>query len=479
MSLSKVKELILEPNELTDSSIESLFRVINTKKIDHSDIYFQNYAYESWALENNIIKEGSYGVDLGVGIRAVLGEQVAFSYSNDLSYKALENCTNIVRGISNVAGDLVVPSPVSRSYSSYYSPVCPINSEGSEDKILLMQFINDYVKSNDKHIDQVLVRLNSSFDSVLIYNHGQEPLADQRPLIRLGVTVIAKRDGKIESINDGMGGRYSFSELYANDYLVVKNMLDQMLFNLNEMFLAKSSPAGSMPVVLGAGWPGILLHEAVGHGLEGDFNRKKSSVFSDKMGQKIAASCCTVVDDGTIANRRGSLNFDDEGIPTQKTTLIENGKLVGYMQDRTNARLMGTSSTGNGRRESYAHVPMPRMTNTYMLNGEYAQEELIESISDGLFFKNFQGGQVDITSGKFVFSASLAYKIKNGKILYPVKGATLIGSGEQVLKGVTMLANDFSLDPGIGTCGKDGQSVPVGVGQPSMKISEITVGGTN
>lgn len=467
---------LLDPAGLTDNQLQAVLGTVLGHAIDNADLYFQSTYTEAWILEDGIIKGGSYDIDRGVGVRAMSGEKTGFAYSDDIMMPALEQAAHAARSISLREGHQAIPSYKKTQGHELYLPVNPLNSINENDKVALMQRLDRFARSLDPRIIQVNVSLAAEYDTILVMASDGHLAADVRPLVRLNVSVVVEQGARREQGYAGGGGRYDY--LYflegdrAEDY--AREAVRQALVNLE----AVAAPAGMMPVVLGPGWPGVLLHEAVGHGLEGDFNRKGSSAFSGRIGQQVASSLCTVVDDGTLINRRGSLNIDDEGTPTQCTVLIEKGILRNYIQDKRNARLMGMQSTGNGRRESYAHMPMPRMTNTYMLAGESTPEEIISSVKKGIYAVNFAGGQVDITSGKFVFSASEAYLIENGKITVPVKGATLVGNGPEVMTKITMVGNDLQLDSGIGICGKDGQSVPVGVGQPTLKVEMMTVGGT-
>jgi TldD protein len=443
--------------------------------VDYADLYFQYTRSEGWSLEEGQVKSGSFNIEQGVGVRAVSGEKTAFAYSDDISQPALLAAAEATRAIAK-AGAIHKPHAVARkSGHALYQPIDPLTSLKDAEKVALLEKLERYARAVDSRVTQVMANLASEYDVVLIARSDGHQAADVRPLVRLSLQVIAEQDGRREQGSAGGGGRFAYD--YFSDVMLKKyaeQAVHQALVNLS----ARPAPAGNMTVVLGAGWPGILLHEAIGHGLEGDFNRKGSSAFSGRIGERVAATGVTVVDDGTLHQRRGSLNVDDEGNPTQCTTLIENGILKGYLQDTLNARLMGMPITGNARRESFAHITMPRMTNTYMLNGDKDPAEIIASVKHGLYAVNFGGGQVDITSGKFVFSAAEAYMIEDGKITYPVKGATLIGNGPDVLTRVSMIGNDMALDPGVGTCGKEGQSVPVGVGQPTLRIDGLTVGGT-
>lgn len=466
---------LLAPYEINTAGLQQVFGQILTHHIDYADLYFQYNRAEGWVLEEGIVKSGSFNIDQGVGVRAVSGDKTAFAYSDDISLPALASAAQATRAIASQGITRSVQAVRRCKGRELYLPQDPIASLGDADKVALLEKLEGYARAVDKRVIQVMASLAGEYEVVLVARSDGLMAADVRPLVRVSLQVIAEQDGRREQGVAGGGGRFDytyFTEDILRDY--AEKAVHQALVNLN----AKPAPAGTMTVVLGAGWPGILLHEAIGHGLEGDFNRKGSSAFSGRVGERVAANGVTVVDDGTIARRRGSLNIDDEGNPTQCTVLIENGILKGYLQDSLNARLMKVPVTGNARRESFAHIPMPRMTNTYMLNGDKNPEEIIASVKHGLYAVNFGGGQVDITSGKFVFSAAEAYMIEDGKISYPVKGATLIGNGPEVLTRVSMIGNDMTLDPGVGTCGKEGQSVPVGVGQPTLRIDGLTVGGT-
>ena len=471
------RELLLTPFGLDESHLARALAEIRAHQVDDADLYFQYTRSEGWSLEEGIVKTGSFSIDQGVGVRAVSGEKTAFAYSDDISEASLLDAARTVRSISAAAQSgkaRVAPKKIATS-RSLYPGVDPIASLDSTAKVALLERLEQRARAKDPRVAQVMAGLASEYDVVLVARADGTLAADVRPLVRLSVTVIAEQNGRREMGSAGGGGRFGlayFDDAQIGQY--VDEAVNAALVNLE----SRPAPAGEMTVVLGAGWPGILLHEAIGHGLEGDFNRKGSSAFSGRIGQRVAAKGVTVLDDGTIADRRGSLNVDDEGHASQRNVLIEDGILKGYIQDSLNARLMGVAPTGNGRRESYAHIPMPRMTNTYMLGGDKDPQEIVASIQRGLYATNFGGGQVDITSGKFVFSASEAYWVENGKIQYPVKGATIIGSGPESLKHVTMIGNDMRLDSGVGTCGKEGQSVPVGVGQPTLRIEGLTVGGT-
>jgi TldD protein len=466
---------LLTPYEINIARLQQVFGQILTHHVDYADLYFQYSRAEGWVLEEGIVKSGSFNIDQGVGVRAVSGDKTAFAYSDDISMPALTSAAQATRAIARQGMSHSVQAVKRCEGHRLYMPQDPIASLNDTDKVMLLEKLEGYARSIDNRVIQVIASLAGEYEVILVARSDGLMAADVRPLVRVSLQVIVEENGLREQGVAGGGGRFNyayFTDSVLRDY--AEKAVHQAVVNLG----AKPAPAGVMTVVLGAGWPGILLHEAIGHGLEADFNRKGSSAFSGRIGERVAADGVTVVDDGTIARRRGSLNIDDEGNPTQCTMLIENGILKGYLQDSLNARLMNTSVTGNGRRESFAHIPMPRMTNTYMLNGDSSPEDIISSVKHGLYAVNFGGGQVDITSGKFVFSAAEAYMVEDGKITYPVKGATLIGNGPDVLKRVAMIGNDMSLDPGVGTCGKEGQSVPVGVGQPTLRIDGLTVGGT-
>ena len=475
--LSTAQASLLEPFGLTPALLQRALGEIMARGVDDADLYFQTTRSEGWSLEEGIVKTGSFSIDQGVGVRAVSGEKTAFAYSDDLSWSALLDAAHTVRTIANQGqqGRVKIARTRVASSRSLYPAVDPIATLDSTQKVALLERLERLAKAKDPRVVQVMAGLAAEHDVVLVARADGTMAADVRPLVRLSVTVIAEQAGRREVGSAGGGGRYGLA--YFDDAMV-QSYVDEAVASALTNLDARPAPAGEMTVVLGAGWPGILLHEAVGHGLEGDFNRKGSSAFAGRIGQRVAAKGVTVLDDGTLADRRGSINIDDEGNTTQRNVLIEDGILRAYIQDELNARLMGVKPTGNGRRESYAHVPMPRMTNTYMLGGDKNPEEIIGSIKKGLYAANFGGGQVDITSGKFVFSASQAYWVENGQIQYPVKGATLVGSGPESLKKVSLIGNDMKLDSGVGTCGKEGQSVPVGVGQPTLRVDGLTVGGT-
>ncbi|MDP9877185.1 TldD protein [Variovorax boronicumulans] len=475
--LATAQQLLLTPFGLDESHLSKALAEITAHRVDDADLYFQYTRSEGWSLEEGIVKTGSFSIDQGVGVRAVSGEKTAFAYSDDISEASLLDAARTVRSISSAgrtARVKTVPRKIASS-RSLYGGIDPIATLDSTAKVKLLEKVEQLARSRDPRVAQVMAGLASEYDVVMVARADGTLAADVRPLVRLSVTVIAEQNGRREVGSGGGGGRFGlayFTDEQIAEY--VDHAVKAALTNLD----ARPAPAGEMTVVLGSGWPGILLHEAIGHGLEGDFNRKGSSAFSGRIGQRVAAKGVTVLDDGTIADRRGSLNVDDEGHASQRNVLIEDGILKGYIQDSMNARLMKVKPTGNGRRESYAHVPMPRMTNTYMLGGDKDPQEIVASIKKGLYATNFGGGQVDITSGKFVFSASEAFWVENGKIQYPVKGATIVGNGPDALTRVTMIGNDMALDSGVGTCGKEGQSVPVGVGQPTLRIDGLTVGGT-
>ncbi|WP_223293788.1 metalloprotease TldD [Sideroxydans lithotrophicus] len=466
---------LLTEHGLEPRNLEQVFGKMLAHRVDYADLYFQYSRAESWALEEGIVKSGSFNIDQGVGVRAVSGEKTAFAYSDDITLHALEDAALATRAIARQGGKQTAAHMHVGKARALYLPHDPIATLKADDKVALLEKLERMARSLDPRVTQVMANLAGEYDVILVARNDGLMSADIRPLVRLSLQVIVESNGRREQGSAGGGGRFGYD--YFSDEILqryAKEAVHQAVVNLD----ARPAPAGNMTVVLGSGWPGILLHEAVGHGLEGDFNRKGSSAFSGRIGERVAAKGVTVVDDGTIKDRRGSLNVDDEGNPTQRTVLIEDGILRGYLQDTMNARLMGVPVTGNARRESFAHLPIPRMTNTMMLNGDKTPEEIIASVKHGLYAANFGGGQVDITSGKFVFSTTEAYMIEDGKITYPVKGATLIGNGPEALTRVSMIGNDMALDPGVGTCGKEGQSVPVGVGQPTIRIDGLTVGGT-
>ncbi len=468
---------LLDANQLGETELINTLEYIAHHQIDYADLYFQKNMYESWYLEEGIVKSGSFHISQGVGVRAVSGEKTALAYCDEINEQNLKQAADHVRAIART-GVPFRAALATNAHASHklYSLSNPIESKDADQKVALLQKIEQLAKAVDPRVIQVMAGLSCEYDMVYIARLDGKRATDIRPLVHLSINIIVCENGRTEQASGGLGGRVMLD--YFSDALLqkhVKKTVEQALTNLH----AKPAPAGQMTVVLGAGWPGVLLHEAVGHGLEGDFNRKGTSVFSNRIGQQVAAKGVTVIDEGCIPERRGSLNCDDEGNPTQANVLIEDGILVGYLQDELNARLMGSVSTGNGRRESYACAPMPRMTNTYMRNGHHTHEEIIASVKNGIYASNFGGGQVDITSGKFVFSASEAWKIENGRLVYPIRGATLIGNGPEVLNHVTMIGNNLAMDPGVGVCGKEGQSVPVGVGQPTLKIEGgLTIGGS-
>jgi TldD protein len=468
-----VEENLLDASNLTRSTLETALDTIYQHDNDFADLYFQSSQHETWVLEDGIIKEGSYNIERGVGVRAVSGEKTGFAYSDEISPKALMKAAIASRSISSSIGEQRKHKVASLKQShptSRYHGENPLLGMQEQEKIALLRATDEYIRKQESALSQVVISISGVYEEVLIAATDGTFCTDIRPLIRFNCSVLMEKDGRRERGSSGVvqdDGRPRYQQV-----------ADEAIHMARVNMQAVAAPAGKMPVVLGSGWPGVLLHEAVGHGLEGDFNRKGASTFSGRIGEQVAAKGCTVVDDGTLADRRGSLSVDDEGTPTQHNVLIEDGILKGYMQDKLNARLMGVAPTGNGRRESYAHLPMPRMTNTYMLAGNHSPEEIIASIDKGIYAPNFGGGQVDITSGKFVFSTSEAYLIEKGKITTPIKGATLIGNGPEAMQKISMIGNDLSLDKGVGVCGKDGQSLPVGVGQPTLKVDELTVGGT-
>ncbi|MBZ8139348.1 metalloprotease TldD [Rubrivivax gelatinosus] len=476
--LAIAQSSLLEPAGISEATLARALATIREHRVDDADLYFQTTRHEGWSLEEGIVKGGSFSIDQGVGVRAVAGEKTAFAYSDDLSEAALLDAARTVRTIAAAGQNRRVKlarAPRIAASRALYAPMDPIATLDSAQKVALLERIEKLARAKDPRVVQVMAGLAAEYDLIFVARADGTRAADVRPLVRLSITVIAEQDGRREVGTGGGGGRFGlgyFSDKMLEEY--AQQAVNAALTNLE----SRPVPAGEMTVVLGPGWPGVLLHEAVGHGLEGDFNRKGSSAFSGRLGQRVAAAGVTVLDDGTLPDRRGSLNVDDEGVASQRNVLIEDGILVGYIQDSLNARLMGVKPTGNGRRESYAHLPMPRMTNTYMLAGDKTRDEIVASMKRGLYATNFGGGQVDITSGKFVFSASEAFWVEKGKIQYPVKGATIIGSGPEALKRVSMIGNDLELDTGVGTCGKEGQSVPVGVGQPTLRIERLTVGGT-
>jgi TldD protein len=480
MTINNVEEALLGPSGLTEQDVADTLASIATRQIDYADIYFQSSWHESLVLEDSIIKDGSFNIDCGVGVRAVTGEKTGFAYSDQIQLEGLKQSAMAARGIAQQGQNGQIQAFKRSDNQAYYSQANPLESWKKEQKTQLLKELDAYIRTKEPLIKEVSISLSGVHEQMLVAATDGTYAGDVRPLVRLSISVLAQRGERRERGSAGGGGRFDYNFFLSEQsgvkvaYDYADEAIRMALVNLE----ADAAPAGMMPVVLGSGWPGVLLHEAVGHGLEGDFNRKESSVFSGKIGEQVTSEHCTIVDDGTLKDLRGSLNVDDEGVHGQYNTLIENGVLKGYMQDKLNARLMGVAPTGNGRRESYAHLPMPRMTNTYMLPGQHTPEEIISTVEKGLYAPNFGGGQVDITSGKFVFSASEAYLIEDGKITRPVKGATLIGSGIEAMQQVSMVGNDLSIDRGVGVCGKAGQSVPVGVGQPTLKLDSITVGGT-
>lgn len=474
-SLMLARNQLLSAAGITDRDLEQALGRLMRGAVDNADLYFQMSRQESWTLEDGIVKEGAHSIDQGVGVRAMSGEKTGFAYSDELQAGALLEAAGAASAIVRQGQEGRVAAFEARSGHHLYPPSDPLPTLSDEGKVALLQLIDSQVRALDPRVKQVVASLAAAHEIILVCASDGVMAADVRPLVRFNLSVIVEQGDKREQGYAGGGGRFDYS------YFTQERLLDfgreavrQAVVNLD----AVPAPSGEMIVVLGPGWPGVLLHEAIGHGLEGDFNRKGTSAFTGRIGQRVASDLCTVVDNGTLANRRGSLNVDDEGTPTQNTILIENGILRGYLQDRMNARLMGTTSTGNGRRQSFAHLPLPRMTNTYMLAGPHDPEEIIGSVKKGVYARNFGGGQVDITSGKFVFSATEAYLIENGKLGAPIRDATLVGDGPTVLNRVSMVGNDLALDTGIGVCGKEGQSVPVGVGQPTLRIDGLTIGGT-
>ena len=467
---------LLLPAGLDEDRVARVLGDVMGHAVDYADVYFQAIREESWALEDGIVKDGAHSIDHGVGVRALAGEKAGFAYSDEIVLPALLEAAHAARAIARAGTAGTLQAWRGAHGRSLYPALDPLDTLGDAEKVQLLEDIDREARALDPRISQVMASLAASHDTILVLASDGTLAADVRPLVRLNVSVIIEHQGRREQGYAGGGGRFAYTEFLASGRWrdLVREAVRTAQVNLESV----PAPAGTMTVVLGSGWPGVLLHEAVGHGLEGDFNRKGTSAFSGRLGQSVAAPGVTIVDDGTLAGRRGSLNVDDEGTPTQCTTLIEDGVLRGYLQDKLNARLMGVAPTGNGRRESFAHLTMPRMTNTYMLPGAHTPEEIIASVPKGLYCRNFGGGQVDITSGKFVFSASEAYLIEDGKLGAPVKGATLIGNGPEVMTRVSMVGNDLRLDDGVGTCGKEGQDVPVGVGQPTLRVDALTVGGT-
>ncbi len=474
--LARVERQLLEPGGLDQADLVKVLNNLMGSAVDAGDLYFQSLAHEVWSLEDGLVRNASHSLEQGVGIRAISGEKTGFAYADEIIMPSLMQASTAARAIARQGSEGSVQAWRRRDPRALYRPDDPLVSMDAGQKVDLLRQVDTYARSLDPRVSQVMVNLAATHDTILVAAADGALAADVRPLVRLSVTVIAEQDGRREQGSDGGGGRFDYAELLRGDAwrTIAAEAVRQALVNLD----AEDAPAGTMTVVLGPGWPGVLLHEAVGHGLEGDFNRKGTSAFSGRIGEQVAAPGVTIVDDGSMPARRGSLTVDDEGTPTGRTVLIEDGVLKGYMQDKLNARLMGMEPTGNGRRQSFAHLPMPRMTNTFMLPGPHDPEEIIASVDKGLYAVNFAGGQVDITNGRFVFSASEAYLVEKGKITRPVRGATLIGNGPEAMTRVSMVGNDLQLDAGIGVCGKDGQSVPVGVGQPTLKVDELTVGGT-
>jgi TldD protein len=475
-ALKLAEQQLLAPGGLSHTDLEKVLHHLMGPSVDAGDLYFQHASHEAWSLEDGLVRSGTHAVEQGVGIRAISGEKTGFAYADEIIMPALMQASTAARAIARQGSQGAVQAWRRQNPLALYLPDDPMPTLSADQKVDLLRQIDTYARSLDPKVKQVMVSLAATHETILVASTDGSLAADVRPLVRLNVSVIAEHNGRREQGGDGGGGRFDYIQLVKDNawQRFADEAVRQALVNLE----AEAAPAGTMTVVLGPGWPGVLLHEAVGHGLEGDFNRKGTSAFSGRLGEKVAAEGVTIVDDGTLPQRRGSLSVDDEGTATEQTVLIENGVLVGYMQDKLNARLMNMQPTGNGRRESFAHLPMPRMTNTFMLAGESDPQEIIKSVDKGLYAVNFAGGQVDITSGKFVFSASEAYLIENGKVTRPVRGATLIGNGPEVMNRVSMIGNDLKLDAGVGVCGKDGQSVPVGVGQPTLRIDSLTVGGT-
>ncbi len=474
--VATVEKQLLQAKGMSLSDIEHSIGSLLGREIDYGEVFIQSTRGESFGLEDGIVKDGSFGVEAGIGVRALAGEKTGFAYSEDIRLDGLQEAAKAAQSIAGAGAPRNLPSFRVGGYPSLYAAIDPISSLSDEEKVSLLQRVDQVARAQDPRVQEVNVRISGNHETMLVMASDGTLAADIRPLVRFDVSVIVEHNGRRERGNAGGGGRRSLDSLAEGEWTdnLAKEAVRMALVNLE----AVDAPAGPMPVVLGPGWPGVLLHEAVGHGLEGDFNRKGSSAFSNRVGEQVASPLCTVVDDGTLEARRGSLSVDDEGTQTQMTTLIENGVLKGYMQDKLNARLMNVAATGNGRRQSYAHVPMPRMTNTYMLPGQDMPEDIIRSVKNGIYAVNFGGGSVDITSGRFVFSATEAYRIEDGQVTAPIRGATLVGSGPEVMNRISMVGNDLDLDGGVGVCGKDGQSVPVGVGQPTLKVDEIVVGGT-
>jgi len=475
--LPEVESVMLEPTGVALKDLERAMGQMLSRQVDYADLYCQLTRFETWTVEDGIVREGVFSLDQGVGVRANSGEKTGFAYADQLDLKALNEAVAAARSIALTGGAGRFRIGSNLPSRALYPAVDPLPTRSDEEKVALLARLDREARALDRRVREVVASLAAVYEAILVVASDGTLVADIRPLVRLNVSVILEDGGRREQGYAGGGGRGDLNLVMSDEAssAIAREAVRQASVNLD----AVPAPAGTMTVVLGPGWPGVLLHEAIGHGLEGDFNRKKTSAFSGRIGETVASDQCTVVDDGTLVGRRGSLSVDDEGTPTECTTLIENGVLRGYMQDKLNARLMGVKSTGNGRRESYAHAPMPRMTNTYMLPGKYDPDEILASVDRGIYAPNFGGGQVDITSGKFVFSISEAYLIEGGRKTKPVKGAMLIGNGPEVLTRVSMVGNDLALDSGIGVCGKDGQSVPVGVGQPTLRVDGLTVGGTD
>ena len=478
--MNAVEHNLINASELSQRDLEQTLGYLFAHQLDYADLYFQSSVHESWVLEDGLVKDGSFNIERGVGVRAISGEKTGFAYADSINSASLQQAAMAARGIAAQGQQGSVKTFSRSSNSNIYLPCEPLQSLTNTEKVALLHQVDAFIRSLDSRAEQVMVSLTGVYEEVLVAASDGTFATDIRPLVRLNCSVLLQHNGRRERGSAGGGARTDY-RYFSEDQdgaprwqHFAREAVRMAQVNLT----AVDAPAGTMPVVLGSGWPGVLLHEAVGHGLEGDFNRKGSSTFSGRIGQQVASKHCTIVDDGTLSGRRGSLNIDDEGVPSQYNVLIEKGILKGYIQDKHNAMLMGVPPTGNGRRESFAHLPMPRMTNTYMLAGDYAPEEIIASVKKGIYAPNFGGGQVDITSGKFVFSASEAYLIEDGKITTPIKGATLIGNGPEAMQQVSMVGNDMRLDSGVGVCGKQGQSVPVGVGQPTLKLDALTVGGT-
>lgn len=474
--LELAEQQLLAPGGLDQGQLEQVLGDLMGPAVDSGDIYFQSTRHESWVLEDGLVRTGTHSAEQGVGIRAISGEKTGFAYADEIILPSLLQASGAARAIARQGSQGSLQAWKRERSPALYSVDDPMQTLAAAEKVDVLRQVDAYARSRDPRVSQVIVSLAATHETILVASTDGTLAADVRPLVRLNVSVIVEQKGRREQGSDGGGGRFSYRTLLEND--AWRGMADEAVRQALVNLEAEAAPAGKMTVVLGPGWPGVLLHEAVGHGLEGDFNRKGTSAYSGCLGQKVAADCVTVVDDGTIEQRRGSLTVDDEGTATQQTVLIENGVLKTYMQDKLNARLMNTAPTGNGRRESFAHLPMPRMTNTFMLPGKYAADEIIASVDHGLYAANLAGGQVDITSGRFVFSTSEAYLVENGKITRPVKGASLIGNGPDVMNRVSMVGNDLKLDAGVGVCGKEGQNIPVGVGQPTLRIDGLTVGGT-